>query len=161
MEDIDLSDHKVTSEVHVFSEGEPLGDDKSIGTSRKYESYKSRFCLQYVIYSCLQVHSNFKFTLPANYQRQNVAQGGNPCDNNVAVVDKDGDPIIHRRNHTDDHSLTISICNNIHIKKRIKYDSLVIHSRTSCKHQFRSGWFASVAWSTFVSRLSPTFFNRG
>jgi len=49
MEDIDLSDHKVTSEVHVFSEGEPLGDDKSIGTSRKYESYKSRFCLQYVI----------------------------------------------------------------------------------------------------------------
>lgn len=83
MEDIDLSDHKVTSEVHVFSEGEPIGDDQSI------------------------VHSNFKFTLPANYQRQDVAQGGNPFDDNVAVVDEDGDPIIHRRNHTDDYSLTI------------------------------------------------------
>ena len=55
MEDIDLSDHKVTSEVHVFSEGEPIGDDQSIGTTTEYlESYKSRFiCLQYVIYSCL------------------------------------------------------------------------------------------------------------
>lgn len=31
MEDIDLSDHKVTSEVHVFSEGEHQDEEESIG----------------------------------------------------------------------------------------------------------------------------------
>jgi hypothetical protein len=31
MEDLDLSDHKVTSEVHVFSEGESLKDEKNVG----------------------------------------------------------------------------------------------------------------------------------
>ena len=31
MEDIDLSDHKVTSEVHVFSEGKSLKDEENIG----------------------------------------------------------------------------------------------------------------------------------
>jgi len=54
------------------------------------------------------VISNFKFTLPANYQRQNIAQGVNPCVN-MAVTDEDGDPIVHRRNHVDDHSLAISM----------------------------------------------------
>lgn len=34
MEDLDLSDHKVTSEVHVFSEGESLGDDEHIGKAQ-------------------------------------------------------------------------------------------------------------------------------
>lgn len=31
MEDLDLSDYKVTSEVHVFSEGESVDDDEHIG----------------------------------------------------------------------------------------------------------------------------------
>jgi hypothetical protein len=31
MEDLDLSDHRVTSEVHVFSEGESLKNEENIG----------------------------------------------------------------------------------------------------------------------------------
>lgn len=111
MEDIDLSDHKVTSEVHVFSEGEPIGDDRSIGTSqiiiRLNVFFKEGFVFKLLF--VFLVISNFKFTLPTNYQRQNIAQGVSPCVNNMAVTDEDGDPIVHRRNHVADHSLAISM----------------------------------------------------
>nr|CAH0112652.1 unnamed protein product [Daphnia galeata] len=38
MEDLDLSDHKVTSEVHVFSEGESLKDEKNFTLPPKLAS---------------------------------------------------------------------------------------------------------------------------
>ncbi|KAK4020298.1 methyltransferase-like protein 22 isoform X1 [Daphnia magna] len=78
MEDLDLSDYKVTSEVHVFSEGESVDDDEHI------------------------VISTFKFSLPKNHSlslHQNV--------NEEVAADGDGDLIVQRKNYTPDYSLSI------------------------------------------------------
>ena len=152
MEDIDLSDHKVTSEVHVFSEGEPLNeDDTSIGKTPSYKKGIYGRLIQRLSCFLSKVISSFKFTLPANVRPSSIApEKENPSH---STVDEDGDPIIIRKNHTDDHSLTIS--NRFFDLYYIRWDAfktiLVIpFFSPSRKHKFRPCWTTSLAWSTFA-----------
>nr|CAG4646527.1 EOG090X0C5G [Macrothrix elegans] len=81
MENIDLGDYKVTSEVHVFSDCEPLkGEEESV------------------------VISNFNFTLPDKI-KVSGSEKSQAC--STIEKDEDGDPIISRKNEREDYSLAI------------------------------------------------------
>ena len=101
--DLDLSDHKVTSEVHVFSEGESQGDDESIGKifSRLLEGRK--FTNVFVNFTVI---SKFNFTLP-----NKLVEVGDTCNVNqdASSVDDDGDLVVRRKDYSPDYSLSISI----------------------------------------------------
>nr|CAG4637304.1 EOG090X0C5G [Ceriodaphnia reticulata] len=78
-DDLDLSDHKVTSEVHVFSEGDSHGEDESI------------------------VISKFNFTLPNKLLPNTRDVSQDPSNS----IDDDGDLVVQRKDYTPDYSLSI------------------------------------------------------
>nr|CAG4645070.1 EOG090X0C5G [Leptodora kindtii] len=81
LEPDDLADYKVTSEVHVFSDNEPLD-----------ESATEKIVI-----------SMFQFTLPDGLQVREVGH----LDQELLSADSDGDLVVRRKNHIQDHRLCI------------------------------------------------------
>nr|CAG4641989.1 EOG090X0C5G [Eurycercus lamellatus] len=91
MDDIDLGDYKVTSEVHIFSEG-----------TQAEKKFSSEEGADETI-----VVSNFKFTLPGKYEVSEDVDGAIAGNQQVDQYDEDGDLVVHRKNEKQDHHLAI------------------------------------------------------
>ncbi len=103
MEDLDLSDHRVTSEVHVFSEGESLKDEENIGKfSWTYFDSLNR-PKKYNVLNLFIVISSFNFSLPPK-----LALSANHNANQETTADDDGDLVVCRKDFTPDFTLSIS-----------------------------------------------------
>ncbi len=102
-DDLDLSDHKVTSEVHVFSEGECHSDDERIGKVSILSTVGLQRVKHSLMFIFITVVSKFSFTLPNKLVASNIRD----VNQDSNQVDDDGDPVLRRKNYSPDYSLSI------------------------------------------------------
>ena len=110
METPDISDYKVTSEVHVFSEGVSSEEEKNQGIG-KLLFYHLLIELSFlpVNIGFITVTSLFKFSLPSQFP---IPPKFKDIEESSRQTDEDGDLIVRRRNQSgQDYNLTISTKN--------------------------------------------------